>query len=204
VSLYDLPSVAIDDGWDQLTLSLKDPAKPCVLVRLGGEFDASTSGGLLDQLSALVADTHVELTLDLSGVGFISASTIGVIVLLAEQFRNDKRIFNVVLPSAQARRVFAACGLTELPDPKEADSADSGRQRPATQGSWRGRMPRGHALGSWITVPVVRSEIEQSNSLPRAGLSHSHGEPLAGLFSADDSALDDFLLGTSPVRCGWS
>jgi hypothetical protein len=67
---------------------------------------ASCSERLLERLEFIFSEETTEGNLDLSGVGFLSASTIGVIVQLSDQFRRQDRALNIVLPSAAARRVF--------------------------------------------------------------------------------------------------
>ena len=114
MGLYDLPSVTIRTGWNEQTSRLVDPSISEVVVLLEGEFDASNSEKLIERLKALVADEAVDLTLDLSRVGFFSASTIGVIVQLTETFRDKNRRLKLLSPSPEVQRVFAACGLTEL------------------------------------------------------------------------------------------
>ena len=119
MGLYDLPSITVQNGCHQLGSSLVDLPRHEAFVVLGGEFDASSSEMLMEKLKVLVANGQVDLTLDLSGVGFLSASTIGVIVELREQFRKNNRVFTVESPSAEVRRAFVACGLDSLLQTKE-------------------------------------------------------------------------------------
>ncbi len=114
MGLYDLPSLIIEQDWQRSASSLQNRPNPGVLVRLGGEFDASYSEELLSKLQAVVADGGMELTLDLRDVGFFSASTIGVIVQLQQLLQNDGLSLHVVYPSTHVQKVFAASGLSSL------------------------------------------------------------------------------------------
>ena len=202
---YGLPSVTIEAGWDQLTSSLQDPSKSEVLVRLDGEFDASGSEKLFEQLKVLQSNGHVDLTLDLSGVGFFSASAVGVIVQLAEQFRANKRLFNVVSPSAEARRVFAACGLSSLLEAKTLEPADLhptllGSPRSNSGSRAQGHPGAGHALSSWITVPPENTGNETSPSA-QANLKRP---ALVRSTTCETVAISTSRIGTNLLGCGWS
>ena len=195
---YDLPTVTIEQSWDQLTSSLNDPSKPEVVVHLEGEFDASSTEKLLERLKALVADRGVELTVDLSGVGFFSASTIGVIVQISEQLRKENRRFVIADPSAEVQRVFAACGLTLLfnvsPKSEFLGKKDSPRQS---------RRDHGQALSSWISVPPTAESNERS-STPRSVSTPAHRSVLAKPLVGESVAVVTKNYETNSVGCGWS
>jgi anti-anti-sigma factor len=205
VGLYDLPSISVEEGWNSLTSTLTDPAKSEVLVRLTGEFDASSSERLLEELKVFGADGNVDLRLDLSGVGFFSASTIGVIVQLIEQFQKNNRLVTIESPSPEARRVFAACGLTRLLEKKILVDGEAGS---SANGSVQSHVTCAQALGSWITVPPVspltRTIAKRGSPSHRPSSYQVHKNPLEKTFRVEDFAIDNPLDGTNAVGCGWS
>jgi anti-anti-sigma factor len=166
VGLYDLPSITIATGWNELTSRLVDPSEPEVVVRLEGEFDASNSENLLEQLKVLVADEAVDLTLDLSRVGFFSASTIGVIVQLTETFRHDNRRLQLLSPSHEVQRVFSACGLSALLPQGGSAANDSGSQ--SSKPTVKDADGDASALASWVTVPNARIVTEEARTVNEA------------------------------------
>lgn len=124
-------------------------AEPAV-VWLGGEHDMSTAAALsetLDQGIALGRDVVV----DLSGVEFMAATTVGVIVRARESLRLRSRSLVLRSPSRCARRVLELCGVADLIDPTGADvSRETG---PAD------------ALCSWVAAPgTVRLDPYSSPS----------------------------------------
>ncbi len=245
MGLYDLPSITVQNDWHQLSSTLVDLPRHETFVVLGGEFDASSSEMLMEKLKVLVANGQVDLTLDLSGVGFLSASTIGVIVELREQFRKNNRVFTVESPSAEARRVFVACGLasllqtkelylsadqevvnskvldgnllntkllnTKLSDTGELDTGELGPQSSSLEGGGETRGRSGHALGSWVTVAPERSERGTSSptrlNFPQLTVALnalcSHYEKPATSFPVGGFALENGILGTNSMGCGW-
>ena len=152
---FDFPSVSIETGFNQLASNLCDVSEHEVFVRLTGEFDASCSENLHERLKVLFADVTTDVNLDLSGVGFLSASTVGVIVQLAEQLRNGRRGFNIVDPSTATRRVFEACGLSQLLVQNIFDIGGGriGGGRLPTEALLQNKQMIGQALGSWVDVP---------------------------------------------------
>jgi anti-anti-sigma factor len=203
VGLYDYPSVTIEAGWDDAASCLIDQSQPEVRVRLEGEFDASNSERLLEQLQVLVADSTVNLTLDLSRVGFFSASTVGVIVQLTEKFRQDDRRFTLVFPSPEVQRVFGACGLTAMLDRRDFNGGGVPPERSMRNVEHSsGDLASGSALASWVTVPKARvatrgsAEASQpTNPVPK----HLARKP--ALVEGPHSGLKGF--DTNSVGCGW-
>ena len=110
----------------------------CVVVWLSGEHDVFTAAVLSAALheAARVADGDV--VVDLSGVEFMGAAMIGVLVHFAEELRARSRELRLRHPSRCALRIVELCGLEGLvisvPDVARATG------------------PVG-ALGTWVTVP---------------------------------------------------
>jgi anti-anti-sigma factor len=203
VGLYDLPSLIIEQDWQRSASSLQNRPNPGVLVRLGGEFDASYSEELLSKLRALLADGGVELTLDLRDVGFFSASTIDVIVQLQQLLQRDGLSLNVVHPSTHVQKVFVAAGLSSLINDV------SGAKAPLVEGQLRVRdfaypgRGKGEALASWVAVPPTGTAGSPEFPAQKESPLFSESPEFEG-YNAEVTAMDndDFELGM--VRCGWA
>ena len=194
MGLYDLPSLIIEQDWQRSASPLQNRLNPGVLVRLGGEFDASYSEELLSKLQAVVADGGMELTLDLRDVGFFSASTIGVIVQLQQLLQNDGLSLHIVYPSTHVQKVFATSGLSSLIS--DVSEEKPHLEQPVDVGE-AGDLNRGkaEALASWVAVPPT--ETAGSTPFPES--------PEFKGYDAEVTAMDnndDFELGM--VRCGWA
>ena len=134
----DAPPPATTRRWD-----VQEPAAArttvsedgtCV-VWLVGEHDVASSLSLSSLLSGALDVAGSGLVVDLSGVQFMSAATIGVVLGARSGARRCGLTFMVRSPSPQALRVLSICGLLELIDPVAV-----------------GPVP-GSALASWVTVP---------------------------------------------------
>ena len=116
-------------------------AEPSV-VWLGGDHDIATKDVLEAVLAEAVALDEPAVVIDMSGVHFISAATIGVIVGARNVLARRGRSLVLRGPPPFVRRVFDACGLSGL---LEGDpGADSFE---AAEGA--------AALGSWVDVPAT-------------------------------------------------
>ena len=96
-------------------------AEPTV-VRLRGEHDMSTAAALSDILDLAIALDR-DVMMDLGGVEFMAASTVGVILRARESLRLRSRSLALRSPSRCARRVLELCGLAALIDPAGAEVA---------------------------------------------------------------------------------
>lgn len=90
------------------------------VVWLRGDHDASTVDELTKTFAAALRGGHAEVLVDLSGVTFMDASTVGVIAHYRTDLMRDGRSLKVRDPSASARRVLQLCGLQALCDPPES------------------------------------------------------------------------------------
>jgi anti-anti-sigma factor len=86
-------------------------------VRLRGEYDISTVAALSETLARAIALDESDLLVDLSGVQFMDAATIGVIVRACSGRRLRSRSLTLRSPSPCARRILDLCGFTYLLDP---------------------------------------------------------------------------------------
>jgi anti-sigma B factor antagonist len=111
----------------------------CTVVCVGGEHDISTVPLVWASLALALSFDDVDLVIDLSGVRFMDASTVGVIMRARGLLR--PRALRVRAPSPLAQRVLAICQLGEL--------VDAGPSREAVS-----------ALGTWVDVPPSSRVID--------------------------------------------
>lgn len=111
------------------------------VVRLRGEHDSSTTVEVTVALARVIALDDADVVIDLSGVEFMGAETIGIIVRTRDFLRSRSRSLVLRSPSRSARRVIDLCDLAELIDPHPTD-ADPAREAAG-------------ALGSWVAVPTT-------------------------------------------------
>jgi hypothetical protein len=95
-------------------------------------------------LARTIALDSAGLVLDLSGVEFMGASTLGTIVRAREFLRERSASLTARSPSAFARRVISACGLDDLLSPSPEVGAVTG-----------------NALGSWVAVAAAQRSDRQ-------------------------------------------
>jgi anti-sigma B factor antagonist len=115
-----------------------DRAPAGVVVRLRGEHDLATRTAVSTAVGARVALGRGDLVMDLSGVTFMDASTVGVIVEARNALRHRDRDLVLRDPSSCARRLIEVCGLTDLVEHLH-DPAPTRRL---------------DALSSWVAVPT--------------------------------------------------
>lgn len=109
-----------------------DPAR--TVVWLHGEHDLATRARLSITIARAAEVDDADIVVDLSGVTFMDASTIGALVVAGNHLRPASRSLSVRTPSPRARRVLDLCGMDRLIDGPLA----------VTQPT---------ALSSWVDVP---------------------------------------------------
>jgi anti-anti-sigma factor len=95
------------------------------VVWVDGEHDVATAPSLTNTLDSAIADSVVDgvvdgaadVVVDMSGVTFMGAATVDVLIRFRSSLRDDDRVLTVRSPSRCAVRVLDACGLTELIEP---------------------------------------------------------------------------------------
>jgi anti-sigma B factor antagonist len=85
----------------------------CTVVWVRGEHDLASLVALSDTLARATALDDADLVVDLSGVAFMDASTLGAIVTARNGLRIDSRTLTLRAPSARADRVLRICGLAD-------------------------------------------------------------------------------------------
>jgi anti-anti-sigma factor len=111
---------------------------PHVVVWLRGEHDGFTVHELVVTMARAITLGDAELVVDLSGVEFMGAATVGVLVRSRALLRTRCRSLVLRSPSRSARHLLDLCGLAGLVDPRPGDP-------PLTDATGR--------QGSWVTVP---------------------------------------------------
>jgi anti-sigma B factor antagonist len=82
------------------------PNRPSAAVVLDGEMDISTCPAIRRFLMAATSGGNVHLAVDMSGVAFIDASGIGVLVAAANRARRAGGGLTLLAPSPQVRRLL--------------------------------------------------------------------------------------------------
>lgn len=140
------------------------------VVWLHGEHDIATSSALSETLSEAIAIDGSDLLVDLSGVSFMSAGTIDVIIRARHFLRPLSRSLMLRDPSVRARRVLDLCGLAHFIE------HDPGRSPLVGE--------RDGALGSWVSVPGtdrVETEADQPLLSPEPKHKPEHKPEPAGI-----------------------
>ena len=98
---------------------------PGILLRLGGELDASSAPELDRRLRELTAEGHPRVLLDLSGLSFVDSA--GVSVLIRAKHDAEERGYTLILPrpTPQVQGVFALLGLLRWLEPDGGAAADT-------------------------------------------------------------------------------
>ena len=115
-----------------------DQLRTVVWVR--GEHDITTRVHLSVTIAQAARVDDADIVVDLSGVTFMDASTIGTIIGARNRLRGSStsRSLSVRAPSPRARRLLELCGLMQLVDEHPAPAPP----------------PAVTALGSWVEVPA--------------------------------------------------
>lgn len=88
------------------------PRHPQVsIITLTGEHDISTTPADNETLTAAIASNDGDLVLDVSGVTFMSATTVDLIVRAREILERQSRTLTLQSPSKSAKRVLDLCGV---------------------------------------------------------------------------------------------
>ncbi|MDZ7674086.1 MAG: STAS domain-containing protein [Acidimicrobiales bacterium] len=128
------------------------------MVWVRGDHDPATRVHLSDTIALAARLDDVNVVVDLSGVTFMDASTIGAIVDAYNCLRGRSRLLSIRAPSARARRLLDVCDLGFLIDEHPAAS----------------QPPVAPALDSWVAVPASDRDPDTTES------SAAHETPLPG------------------------
>lgn len=127
------------------------------VVWLRGEHDVATVADLSDTMARAISFDDADLMVDLSGVEFMGAATVGVLVRTRTFLRLRSRALVVRAPSRCARRVLDLCGVADLLELGPVDAV----QLSASTG----------ALGTWVAVPATE-RVDRRADVPPAPARH--------------------------------
>ena len=98
----------------QLELERRQDARGRDVVAVRGEIDVATSPALRDELYELTDGGARELVVDLSGLGFIDSSGLGVLVAALKHMKEQDGALVLAGLQQPALRVFEITDLTAL------------------------------------------------------------------------------------------
>ena len=84
------------------------------IVAVEGEVDIATAGELDAVLSAEIADGHTNVVVDLSKVGFLDSTGLGVLIKALKRTREADGSLAVVTDSQRVLKVFRITGLDSV------------------------------------------------------------------------------------------
>lgn len=87
---------------------------PWSVVRVTGELDLHTSPQLRDHVLSLIGDQSIQLALDLTEVGFLDSSSLGMLVTLLKRIRERGGDLRLVGVSGSPMKVFTLTGLDRV------------------------------------------------------------------------------------------
>lgn len=149
-----------------------DPRRTVVWVR--GEHDMATAQLDAETMTRAVMLDDADVVVDLSGVEFMDASTVGTIVRTRNLLGSRSRSLTLRSPSTCAQRVLHACHLAALVEPDGFD------ERSAV------------ALATWVAVPATGRDPHAASDGPERAVTHDRVPVVA---AAPGSA-----LGARPLR----
>jgi anti-sigma B factor antagonist len=90
-------------------------AGPWTIVRVAGELDLHTSPQLRDHVLSMVGEQQgVRLALDLTDVGFLDSSSLGMLVTLLKRVKERDGDLRLVGVSGSPMKVFTLTGLDRV------------------------------------------------------------------------------------------
>jgi anti-anti-sigma factor len=134
-----------------------------IVVTMRGDHDVATAEALRTTVAGAMALGGADVVLDMSLVGFLDASTIGVVASARDELRRGRRSLSVRDPSACARRLLGLCGLGDLVEPDAEGGPDlvvmaavlsASAAHPAGSGSLGGPRPPARGRLSLCPAPA--------------------------------------------------
>lgn len=114
------------------------------VVWVRGEHDIATNVSLTAMIGHAARLADAAVVIDLSGVTFMDASTLGVIIGCANRLRSRPQSLELRAPSLPALRLLELCGVTHLVHTAAAPGA------PHPTGA--------AALGTWVEIPSTEPD----------------------------------------------
>lgn len=137
------------------------------VIWIVGEHDVSTRDALSSEFDRFLAAGSEDVVADLSGVTFMSAAAVGVLIDARRQALLQGRGFTVRAPSHSAARVLDLCSLSNLCENASVVREGVERDRGLCDGGERARAHEsiyGGSLATWVNVPVAaRSDVPSND-----------------------------------------
>ncbi|MEV8513714.1 STAS domain-containing protein [Dactylosporangium sp. NPDC051484] len=87
---------------------------PLAVVTASGELDVATAPELRAYLHKLIDDGASTLVIDLSDVGFLDSTTLGVLISAHKRLAESGGVVELVIPHARLLRIFQITGLDRV------------------------------------------------------------------------------------------
>ncbi|MEO8696983.1 MAG: STAS domain-containing protein [Acidimicrobiales bacterium] len=81
------------------------------IITLTGEHDVATLPADNELFAIAIASSHSDIVVDLSGVDFMSAATVDLIVGIRRLLAAQSRMLTLRSPSNRAKRILDLCGV---------------------------------------------------------------------------------------------
>lgn len=111
----------VDEGW-----------QPYTVLAVSGEIDISTAPRLREKILELVGLGVSQLVLDMSGVGFLDSTGLGVLVGALKRLRSVNGDLGIVCSDPDVMRVFTITGLDNVF--RISETIEAAIASPATEG----------------------------------------------------------------------
>jgi anti-sigma B factor antagonist len=112
-----------------VTLQHLDGHAELILV---GELDVATAPDLLTTLNSLIEDDHRDLRLNLSGLSFMDASGVSVLMQVHKHLGEVGGRLTLTFVHGIPQRILGICGLLEVITEHHSPSASSPRRQEAS------------------------------------------------------------------------
>ena len=130
------------------------------VVWLRGEHDVANAGRLTQVIAETIAMDEEDVIIDLSGVEFMSGSTIAIFMRASTFLSSRSRSLVLRAPRPHALRLLGLCGLSDLVEPDPAESVQM--------------TVAADALRTWVAVPATaRTEDGPPERAPAAAAQDS-------------------------------
>ena len=134
MALVEFPSVSIP-GRSPPPWRPPPPLGEPTIIRLRDEHDMSTVEALAAELARAIASTDADLSVDLSEVQFMDASTVRLFLLARQFLVPRQRTLTLRSPATCAQRIIAICQLDELLEPGSRGAAATAKPPPVVLAS---------------------------------------------------------------------
>ncbi len=143
----DVNQVAPSGSFNDAGSSFVEREGDHTIVWLRGEHDAATAAALSQTLLQTADLDDGDLTVDLSGVGFMGAATVGVILHTRAVLGRRMQMLTLRSPSSCARLVLDLC---EVAYARNGEPHDAGGSTTA--------------LGTWVDVPATNRADQDTDA----------------------------------------